>query len=101
MPGGDAAEFVRTKISQAPRRYQVEVRYRAGAERVERALGYAGTVEPVDEGTCVFRMSVDSLDWPSVIVGMVGVDFEIVGPPELRDAVREIGTRLVAASTSG
>jgi predicted DNA-binding transcriptional regulator YafY len=101
VPGGDAAEFVRTKIAQAPRRYQVEVRFHAAAERVERSLGYAGTVEPVDGSTCVFRMSVDSLDWPSAILGMAGADFDIVGPPELRDAVREIGARLVAASTSG
>jgi len=29
---------------------------------------------------------------------MVGADFEVVGPPELREFVREIGTRLLASS---
>ncbi|GIJ56540.1 helix-turn-helix transcriptional regulator [Virgisporangium aurantiacum] len=101
VPGGDAAEFVRSKLAQVPRRYQVEVRFSADAARVERSLGYAGTVEAVDDATCVFRMAVDTLDWPAVILGLVGADFDIVGPPELRDVVREVGARLVAASTPG
>jgi hypothetical protein len=65
---------------------------------VEAALGGAGTVEPVDASTCLFRMSVDTLDWPAAVLGMVGADFEVVGPPELREFVREIGTRLLASS---
>jgi predicted DNA-binding transcriptional regulator YafY len=102
VPGGDAAEYVRTKLAQVPRRYQVEVRFHAPAAQVERVLGYAGAVEALDEATCVFRMAVDTLDWPAAILGMVGADFDIVGPPELRDFVRDIGARLVAAgSTSG
>jgi predicted DNA-binding transcriptional regulator YafY len=101
VPGGDAAEFVRSKIAQVPRRYQVEVRFHAAAAQVERSVGYAGTVEAVDGSTCVFRMAVDRLDWPAAVLGMADADFEIVGPPELREAVRVMGARLVAASTSG
>jgi predicted DNA-binding transcriptional regulator YafY len=101
VPGGDAAEFVRTKLAQVPRRFQVEVRFRADAARVERVLGYTGTVERENDTTSVFRMAVDNLEWPAAVLGMVGADFEIVGPPELRHVVGQIGARLVAASTQG
>jgi predicted DNA-binding transcriptional regulator YafY len=102
LPGGDAAEYVRSRLAQVPRRYQIDVLFRADAATVERALGTAGTVEPVDDASCRFRMSVDSLEWPAAVLGMVGADFQVLGPPELRDVVRDIGARLVASgSTSG
>jgi predicted DNA-binding transcriptional regulator YafY len=99
VPGGDAAEFVRSRLSQAPRRYQIEVVFRADAAAVEQAFGGTGTVEPVDDSSCVFRLSVDDLSWPAAVLGMVGADFEVVGPPELRAFVRDIGARMVAAGS--
>ena len=36
-------------------------------------------------------MSVDDLEWPAMVLAAVGADFEIVGPPELRDHVQRIG----------
>jgi hypothetical protein len=45
-------------------------------------------------------MSVDSLDWPAAVLGMVGADFEVVGPPEMHEFVRQIGTRLLASASA-
>jgi predicted DNA-binding transcriptional regulator YafY len=101
LPGGpdvDAAEFVRARLAQVPRRFQIEVVFRTGAATVEAAMGGAGTVTPIDATSCRFRMSVDELGWPAAVLGMVGADFEVVGPPELRDFVRQIGTRLLAST---
>jgi predicted DNA-binding transcriptional regulator YafY len=100
VPGGDAAGFVRSRLAQAPRRYQLEVRFRADPAHVERVLGYMGSVEAVDDATAVFRASVDTLDWPAAVLGMVGADFEVVSPPELRDFLRDIGARMVAAGST-
>ncbi|WP_203933220.1 helix-turn-helix transcriptional regulator [Virgisporangium ochraceum] len=100
VPGGDAAGFVRSRLAQAPRRYQLEVRFHADPAHVERVLGYMGSVEAVDDATAVFRASVDTLDWPAAVLGMVGADFEVVSPPELRDFLRDIGARMVAAGST-
>jgi len=98
VESGDAADFVRARLAQVPRRYQLDVIFKTGAATVEAALGNAGSVEPLDASTCRLRMSVDELGWPAAVLGMVGADFEVVGPPELREFVREIGTRLLASS---
>jgi predicted DNA-binding transcriptional regulator YafY len=98
--GSDAADFVRARLAQVPRRYHVEVVFRTDAATVEAALGGAGTVEPIDDTSCRLRMNVDSLDWPAAVLGMVGADFEVVGPPELHGFVREVGTRLLASASA-
>ena len=43
-------------------------------------------------------MSVDNLDWPTLALGAVGADFEVVRPPELVDHLREWATRFTRAS---
>ncbi len=42
-------------------------------------------------------MNVDSLDWPTMILGAVGADFEVFSPPELVDHLREWGDRFSRA----
>ena len=42
-----------------------------------------GHGEPIDTGSCRLLKSVDSLDWPAMILGAVAVEFEIAEPPEL------------------
>ncbi len=91
VPGGDAAAFVRTQLDSMPTRYQVEVHIRAPAPAVERVVSSWGTVDPVDEGSCRLRMSVDELQWPAMVLAAVGADFEIAEPPELLKSVRQIG----------
>jgi predicted DNA-binding transcriptional regulator YafY len=86
------------RLAQVPRRYQLDVIFKTDAATVEAALGSPWTVEPIDATSCRLTMSVDTLDWPAAVLGMVGADFEVVGPPELRESVREIGTRLLASS---
>jgi len=52
-----------------------------------------GTVEVVDEVTCVLDTGADTLETLAVHLGMLGVDFTVAGPPELVRHVRELSAR--------
>lgn len=43
-------------------------------------------------------MTSDSLDWPALVLGATGADFEVVSPPELVEHVREWGQRFGRAT---
>jgi predicted DNA-binding transcriptional regulator YafY len=47
-----------------------------------------GTADDAGDGRCRLTMRVDSLDWPAMLLGAIGADFEVVSPPELLDHVR-------------
>jgi len=53
-------------------------------------VGQWGTAEPIDTCSCRLLKSVDSLDWPAMILGAVAVEFEIAEPPELVEPLREL-----------
>lgn len=98
LPAGDAAEFVRRQIASIPTKYDVVVRVVAPAADVKRVVWEWGDVEPIDEKSSTLRMSVDELEWPVMVLGVVGADFEVVEPPELRDRVAEMGDLFARAS---
>jgi predicted DNA-binding transcriptional regulator YafY len=102
LPATDAAAFVRAAISNIPAAHRVEALIHAPATKVRAAVGQWGTVEEAGEGRCVLRMTADMLDWPTLALGAVGADFEVLGPPELVEHIREWGVRFSrAASLSG
>jgi len=99
LPGGDAVAFVRAQIAAMPTRYEAVVLVRAPVATVERAIGWSGaTVEPVDEGSCRLVLRVDTLDWPVMVLAALGVAFDVVGPPALRERLRAAGEQLVRAA---
>ena len=73
------------KLAQVPRRYQVEVRFRADAAEGGAGAGLRRRGRRPIDGT----MRVPDGGRHAGLAGgdrrMVGADFEIVGPPELRD----------------
>ncbi len=42
-------------------------------------------------------MTTNSLDWPTMALGIVEADFQVVHPPELAERVREWGARFQRA----
>ena len=100
LPGGDAVEFVRTQLASIPTRYEIVIAVHASAERVMEVVERWGTVEEVESGGCVLRMSVDDLAWPTMVLSAIGADFEVLNPPELRDHVLAVG-RLFARAGAG
>jgi hypothetical protein len=43
-------------------------------------------------------MNVDSLDWPAMVLGALGVDFTVRAPDELAAYVHEMGERFTRAT---
>jgi len=64
--------------------------------RVPRTVG---TLEAIDERTTLLRTGADWLGGLAVYVADIGVDFEVVEPPEFVDMVRQLAGRFGRAST--
>jgi predicted DNA-binding transcriptional regulator YafY len=64
------------------------------AERITAAVGH---VEARDAATCVLHTGSDSLESLAVHLGMLGVDFEVVDPPELADHIALLAERYARA----
>jgi hypothetical protein len=50
--------------------------------------------EPVDDERCEYRTGDDNLDWLCARIMMLGVDFDVDGPPELVEHLVVLGQRL-------
>ncbi|HEV3382609.1 MAG TPA: YafY family protein [Trebonia sp.] len=93
LPAADAAAFVRAGIDRVSAAHEVEVLIDAGTSVVKEKIGRWASVESAGDNRCRFRMTTDSLDWPVFALGVVGADFEVVSPPELRALVADWGRR--------
>ncbi|GIH75289.1 helix-turn-helix transcriptional regulator [Planobispora longispora] len=99
IPGGDAAEFVRSRIAAQTRQREVVVDVRADVADVEKVVAVTGgTVEAADGRTCRLRIGADDFDWPVLVLGALGAEFEVVQPPEFRDHLRATGELFLRAS---
>jgi predicted DNA-binding transcriptional regulator YafY len=96
LPAADAAQFVRSATG-APAGHTVHALVHAPADQVRRAVGQWGTIEPIDAERCRLTMVSTSLDWPTQALGNIGADFEVLGPPEFTDHLRDWGTRFLRA----
>jgi predicted DNA-binding transcriptional regulator YafY len=99
LPQRDIGAYVAAAVSAARDRYQAEVILRAPlAEVAKRVPPSHGTLEEIDEHTCVLRTGAHWLGGLAVYVAMIGVDFEIVEPPELVEHVRVLSERFRRAA---
>jgi predicted DNA-binding transcriptional regulator YafY len=98
LPAADPATFVRAGIDNiAATQYVVEALVHAPASSVRTKIGQWATIDQVDDTCCRLRMSVENLDWSALALGTVGAEFEVLGPPELVERVREWGSRFTRA----
>jgi predicted DNA-binding transcriptional regulator YafY len=98
LPPDGAASFVQASARVPLRRHQGVVRFHAPVELVsERLMADAGSLEPLDEHACRYVTAVDSWEWLSVTLAMVGVPYTVEGPPELIAHTRELAARIAAA----
>ncbi|ADB34822.1 Helix-turn-helix type 11 domain protein [Kribbella flavida DSM 17836] len=82
-------------IASGAYRYQGVFRMSAPAQEVaDRLASSTGTVEPVDETTCLVSTGSNSLDELLLYVALLGFDFEVVSPPELAGHARQLAARL-------
>ncbi|MDX6646109.1 MAG: hypothetical protein QOK40_1836 [Miltoncostaeaceae bacterium] len=102
LPARDAAAFVQESIMGAPSRFEARVTLRAAADEIaRRAPAHWGTITPIDADTCEYRTGDDDLGWLALRVAMLGVDFEVLEPPELVEHLRALAERLQRATPSG
>ena len=100
LPAADAVAFVRAGIDSVPTSIAVEALVHAPATQVRGRIGQWATIEEVDERRCRVRMTVDSLDWPTLALGAVGAEFEVLAPPELVAQLGEWSGRFARAAQS-
>ena len=96
-PAKDPAAYVAANLRSAPTRHAARVTVQATAAELEQRPYLWGTVEALDEHSCEYRTSDDSLDWLAMRIGMLGVDFEVHEPPELVERFAVLAARFGAA----
>ena len=100
LPARDIGAYVSAGVSAARDRYQARVVLQAPVEQVAKRVPPSyGALEAIDEHSCLLRTGADWLGGLAVYVAMIGVDFEVLEPPELLDEVRALAERFGRAAT--
>jgi predicted DNA-binding transcriptional regulator YafY len=95
----DVAAYVSRRVSAAAWRYRARVTVHAPADVVaDRISPAVGTVERVDERTCVLHTGADTVETLGVYLGLLGEDFDVTGPPELLTHLRRLAGRYARAT---
>jgi hypothetical protein len=97
-PAEDIVAYVSQAVSAARDRYQARVVLNAPLERAAgRVPPTVGTLEPIDDAHCLLRTGSDWLGGLAVYIADIGVDFEVLEPPELVAMLRELSERFSRA----
>jgi predicted DNA-binding transcriptional regulator YafY len=94
----EVADYVTRGATIATWRYLGRVRLLAPLASVEGRLPSVATVESSDENSCVVLVGSDSALMLAHHIGLLDVDFEVLGPPELARRVQELAARYTRAA---
>jgi predicted DNA-binding transcriptional regulator YafY len=98
-PAEDIAAYVARAVSSSRDRYQARVVLKAPLEQLrDRVPHDVGTLEPIDERSCLLHTGSDWLGGLAVYVAEIGVDFEVLEPPEFAERVRLLAGRFARAT---
>jgi predicted DNA-binding transcriptional regulator YafY len=98
-PDDDVAGYVTRSVSSAPYRHRARLILQVPlATARERIPPTAGMLEVVDERRCRFHTGAHSLEAMAVWLGLMGFEFVVEEPAELRDHLRKAADRLVRAA---
>ncbi|HTV11871.1 MAG TPA: YafY family protein [Acidimicrobiales bacterium] len=96
-PLEDASRLVAAALSATTYRYVAEIRVAAPAGEVSKRVGpNVGTVEQDGDGSLV-RIGTDEIGWLAGYLIGLGLPFEVLRPPVLRDQLRELAERVAQA----
>jgi predicted DNA-binding transcriptional regulator YafY len=99
FPEEDVGAYVQRGVGAAIWRHWARVRLHATAADVARRWPNApGRTTPETGGTCLLEVGADTFEQLALHLGLLGVEFEVLAPPELADAVRALGERYVRAA---
>ncbi len=98
-PDGDFAAYVARSVSYHPYAVRAEVVLHASVQAAaEYVPASVGTLERIDDATCVLRTGAGSLDMLSMYLASFGFEFEVREPPELLESVRKLAARFARAA---
>ena len=98
-PEGGFAAYVSQSVAYAPYPHRGKILLYASLETAStRVPPSAGTLEAVDEKSCMLHMGAGSLDMLAMYLVMIGFDFEVREPPELVDSIRALAERFQRAA---
>jgi predicted DNA-binding transcriptional regulator YafY len=99
LPADDVAAYVSRAMSSARDRYQARVILHAPIAALQRKVPATyGSLEPIDDETCMLHTGSDWLGGLAVYIAEIGVDFTVVEPPELVERVRDLAGRFARAA---
>lgn len=95
IPGGDLAAYVSRSVGVEAYRHSAEVILHAPVEELrQRVSPLVGRLEKIDAERTRFTTGGPDLGSLALHVAMLGVEFDVVHPPELLDHVRDHARRL-------
>ena len=96
--GFDAVAHVTSSLARVPWRFEVDVLLDLPLARARERVSPALAELAEEGGRTRATLRADSLDWAASLLAGLGCAFEIRRPPELKEAVRALGERLVATA---
>jgi predicted DNA-binding transcriptional regulator YafY len=95
----DPAAFVQRAVASAAYRFQARVVVHAPlAELAERTSVRSVVLSAIDDGTTLLEAGAETLYGLAFHLSLLGWEFEVEQPAELRDALAELGGRALRAS---
>jgi predicted DNA-binding transcriptional regulator YafY len=99
-PGGDFAAFVSKSLASVPYPIRARMTLYAPVEAIaKRVPPSAGTLEAIDERSCMLHTGSHSMEGLTIHLMLLGVDFQVHEPPELIEHLRRVAERLRSASS--
>jgi predicted DNA-binding transcriptional regulator YafY len=98
-PDPDVAAYVGRAISTNQFRHTARVLLHCPAAQIADWVGPAfGTIVEIDDESCELRTGADHLEQIAVWAAMLRVEFAVIEPVELKDALRSVAQRLERAA---
>lgn len=95
-PGFDLEAYIKEGLES--QRWMVHLRFLAPATEVTQALGTLGSVIPQEAG-CIYRGPASDLDLLARQLLLTRLDFDVIDPPELRDALTAVAAEALTRGT--
>lgn len=95
VPGGSVARYVSQSVSSSAYTFEATLRLHATHEEMAaRVSPLSGILEPDGPAHCRFHTGAHSLEQLGLWVGLLGVEFDVLDPPELREHLQRTADRL-------
>jgi predicted DNA-binding transcriptional regulator YafY len=94
LPDEDVAAYVARGVTGSNWGFRARVIVHAPAATVAERIGpWIGTVEAIDDGSCLLDAGASSPEMMAVYLGLLDADFTVTDPPELVDHLRRLAER--------